>query len=102
MIFTHGHPDHLWGALDEFDEMALPQAAFYAAQAEWDFWAGADAERGLPAERAGFVTGARRRYAAIKERVTLLKPGDELVSGLHLVATPGPHAGPRVACSCRR
>lgn len=89
VIFTHGHPDHLWGTLDEFDELTLPQAAFYAAQAEWDFWAGGDAARGLPAERTGFVTGARRRYAAIKERVTLLKPGDELLAGLQVVATPG-------------
>jgi glyoxylase-like metal-dependent hydrolase (beta-lactamase superfamily II) len=39
--------------------------------------------------RAGFVTGARRNYAAIKERVTMLKPGDEPVSGIQIVSTPG-------------
>lgn len=89
VIFTHGHPDHLWGALDEFDDAALPNAAFYVAAAEWDFWESDNAARGLPAERAGMVTGARRRYAAIKERVTRIKPGDEPVSGLHVVGTPG-------------
>ena len=89
VVFTHGHPDHLWGAVDELDELVTPDARFYVAAAEWDFWMGADATRGLPAERAGFVTGARRNYAAIKERVAMVKPGDDIVSGLRVIATPG-------------
>lgn len=89
VVFTHGHPDHLWGAVDEFDEMALPGAAFYVAAGEWDFWNADNATRSLPPERAGFVTGARRRFAAIKERVKMIKPGDEIVSGLQVVGTPG-------------
>ena len=89
VIFTHGHPDHLWGAVDELDDLMLPNAKFYVGAAEWDFWNGDDAVRGLPAERAGFVTGARRNYAAIKERVTMLKAGDEVVHGFSLLATPG-------------
>jgi glyoxylase-like metal-dependent hydrolase (beta-lactamase superfamily II) len=28
MIFTHGHPDHLWGVVDELDELVLPDATF--------------------------------------------------------------------------
>src|SRR5665647_899093 len=63
VIFTHGHPDHLWGAVDEFDDLMLPQAAFYVAAAEWDVGTGDNARRGLPAERAGFVTGALGRQA---------------------------------------
>jgi len=89
VIFTHGHPDHLWGAVDELDDLMLPKAAFYVAGAEWNFWNGDDAMRGLPAERAGFVTGARRNYAAIKERVKMIRPGEDIVSGLQAVATPG-------------
>ncbi|MDO8876272.1 MAG: MBL fold metallo-hydrolase [Pseudolabrys sp.] len=89
VIFTHGHPDHLWGAVDELDDLMLPKAAFYVGEAEWNFWNSDDAVRGLPAERAGFVTGARRNYAAIKERVKTLKAGDEIVTGLSLVPTPG-------------
>jgi len=89
VIFTHGHPDHLWGAVDELDDLLLPDASFYVASAEWDFWTGDNALRGLPAERAGFVTGARRNFAAIKQRVTMVKPGDEIVSGLRVLATPG-------------
>lgn len=89
VIFTHGHPDHLWGAVDELDDLTLPKATFYVGATEWDFWNGDDAVRGLPAERAGFVTGARRNYAAIKERVKTLKAGDEVIGGVSLLATPG-------------
>ena len=89
VIFTHGHPDHLWGAVDELDDLVTPDASFYVASAEWDFWTGDNALRGLPAERAGFVTGARRNYAAIKPRVKMVKPGDDIVTGLRVIDTPG-------------
>jgi glyoxylase-like metal-dependent hydrolase (beta-lactamase superfamily II) len=89
LVFTHGHPDHLWGALDELDELALPNIPCFVAAAEWDFWHSDNASRGLPAERAGFVTGARRRYDAIKQRVRIFKPGDDIVTGVRALDTPG-------------
>jgi len=89
VVFTHGHPDHLWGTVDDLDDLVLPDAAFYVASTEWDFWTGDNATRGLPAERAGFVTGARRNYAAIKQKVKMMKPGGDIVTGLRVVDTPG-------------
>jgi glyoxylase-like metal-dependent hydrolase (beta-lactamase superfamily II) len=89
VIFTHGHPDHLWGAIDELDDLMIPDAQFFVAAAEWNFWNGDDALRGLPAERAGFVTGARRNYASIKEKVTMVNPGDDVVTGIRIISTPG-------------
>jgi glyoxylase-like metal-dependent hydrolase (beta-lactamase superfamily II) len=89
VLFTHGHPDHLWGAIDELDDLRLPNATFHVAAAEWDFWHGDNAVRNLPEGREGFVTGARRNYAAIKNRVTMFKPGDDIVTGLRAIATPG-------------
>ena len=89
VIFTHGHPDHLWGTVDELDDLVTPDATFYVSAREWDLWNSDDAMRGLPAERAGFVTGARRNYAAIKDKVKMVQPGDDVVSGLSIVDTPG-------------
>src|SRR5215470_7730885 len=80
VVFTHGHPDHLWGTVDELNELVTPDATFFVASAEWDFWRSENATRGLPAERAGFVTGARRNYVAIKERGRMVKAGDEIVA----------------------
>ena len=89
VVFTHGHPDHLWGAIDELDDLIMPDATFYVASAEWNFWTGDNATRGLPPERAGFVTGARRNYAAIKGKMKMVKGGDEIVPGLRIADTPG-------------
>jgi glyoxylase-like metal-dependent hydrolase (beta-lactamase superfamily II) len=89
VIFTHGHPDHLWGTVDELDDLVTPDAAFFVAANEWNFWTGDNATRGLPAERAGFVTGARRNYGAIKDKVKMVRPGDDIVTGLRLIDTPG-------------
>lgn len=89
VVFTHGHPDHLWGAVDDLDDLVTPDATFFVARGEWNFWTGDNATRGLPPERAGFVTGARRNYAAIKDKVKMVTPGDEVVPGLRLIDTPG-------------
>ena len=89
VVFTHGHPDHLWGAVDDLDELMLPEATFYVARTEWDFWTGDSATRGLPSERTGFVTGALRNYTAIKSKVKMFKPGDDIVNGLRTVDTSG-------------
>ena len=89
VVFTHGHPDHLWGALDDLDDLVLPNAAYYVGAAEWEFWHGENATRGLPAERAGFVTGARRRFDAIKDRVKMVKAGEDIVTGLRVIDTAG-------------
>ncbi|HEY3224092.1 MAG TPA: MBL fold metallo-hydrolase [Pseudolabrys sp.] len=89
VVFTHGHPDHLWGTVDELDDLVTPGASFFVAKAEWEFWHGEDATRGLPAERAGFVTGARRNYAAIKDKVVVVNADDEIVAGLRVIDMPG-------------
>ena len=89
VIFTHGHPDHLWGAVDEFDDLQIPDATFHVGANEWNFWEGDNALRSIVPERAGFVTGARRNYAAIKDRIKTMKPGDEVLPGVHVLDTPG-------------
>lgn len=89
VVYTHGHPDHLWGVVDDFDEPVFARARYVVAAAEWDFWHGANALSGLPADRAGFVTGARRSYAHIKDKVRMVKPGDDVVTGVRVLATPG-------------
>jgi glyoxylase-like metal-dependent hydrolase (beta-lactamase superfamily II) len=89
VVFTHGHPDHLWGVVDGLDELTFPNASYVVAAAEWDFWRGDDAIRGLPEERVVFVQAARRNYARIRDRVGMVRPGDDIVSGLRVVGTPG-------------
>ena len=90
VVFTHGHPDHLWGALDDFEEgPRFPNAAHYFPAAEMDFWMSDDAEKGLPADRANFVPAARRNLKGIADKTQRVASGDEIVAGLAVFATPG-------------
>jgi len=89
VVFTHGHPDHLWGLVDDLDDLTFPKASTVVAAPEWDFWTGDDAPRGLPAERVGFVTGARRNFARLKDKVRMVKPGDDIITGIRVIETHG-------------
>ena len=33
VVFTHAHPDHIWGILDDFDDLLMPDAAYHISQA---------------------------------------------------------------------
>jgi glyoxylase-like metal-dependent hydrolase (beta-lactamase superfamily II) len=88
VVFTHGHPDHMWGTAIE-GGLQFPDAQYYSGAAEWDFWNGPDIFTQMPAEMHPFVTGAQTHYGAVKDRVTMLKPGDEIVTGIRALDTAG-------------
>ena len=89
VVYTHAHPDHLWGTLDEFDEPAFPNATAFVSEAEWNFWMSADVLTKLPKERHGFAVGAQRNLKAIKDTIKTIKPGKEIVSGVSVLDTSG-------------
>ncbi|MCX2721117.1 MBL fold metallo-hydrolase [Roseibium salinum] len=89
VVLTHGHPDHLWGMLDEFDDPLYPQAVVWVPQAEWDYWRADDTLAGTPDERKSFVVGAQARFAAIEEQVAMIAPGQEVLPGVEAVDTRG-------------
>lgn len=89
VLLTHAHPDHLWGLLDDAGGLRFPNATYYISAAEWDFWSRPEPEARMPAAIVPFATGARRNFAAIEERVVMLRPGDQLAGGLQAVGTPG-------------
>ena len=89
VIFTHGHPDHLWGTAVGEKGLRYPNARYYVAAAEWDFWNDPDLFTKLPKDLHPFITGAQLHYKAIAERVVRIKPGDDVVTGVRVLATPG-------------
>jgi len=89
VIFTHAHPDHLWGTVDDFDELSFPNAAYYISEAEWNFWMSKDVLTRLPKERHGFAVGAQRSLRAVKEQLKTIKPDRELMAGINIISTPG-------------
>ncbi|WP_235911743.1 MBL fold metallo-hydrolase [Mesorhizobium xinjiangense] len=89
VIFTHAHPDHLWGVLDDFDELVFPNAGYRMAEAEWEFWRADDTLEKMPEERKSFVVGAQNRLEVIGEKITLFKPGAEVFPAVEAVDTAG-------------
>ncbi len=89
VVFTHAHPDHLWGVLDDFDDPVFPEAAYMIGQVEWDYWRDPETVDTIGEARASFAVGAARRLEAIEDQVTLITAGAEILPGIAAVATHG-------------
>jgi glyoxylase-like metal-dependent hydrolase (beta-lactamase superfamily II) len=89
VIFTHAHPDHIWATLGDDGRLAYPNAAYFVGATEWDFWMAPDLLTKTPAGMHDFIRGAQRDLSAVKDRVTMLKPGDDVVTGLRVLDTAG-------------
>ncbi len=89
VIYTHAHPDHLWGTIGGDGKSTFANASFHVAEAEWNFWVAEDLVSKTPKDMQGMVKGIQGQLAAIKEKVTMFKPGSELVSGLNVIDTAG-------------
>lgn len=94
VVITHGHPDHIWGLIDELDDSPrFPNASYVIAAAEWDFWTTDLAPSSMKPQFASFVSGAKRQLAPIAERTARIAAGAEIVPGITTIDTPGHTAG---------
>lgn len=89
VVFTHGHPDHLWGLIDDFDEMVFANARFHMGRAEWEFWRDPGTVDAMPEERKTFAIGAQNRLNHLDDRINLFEPGAEVLPGVEAVDTSG-------------
>jgi glyoxylase-like metal-dependent hydrolase (beta-lactamase superfamily II) len=90
VVFTHGHADHLWGAIDDFDDSErFPKASYVIAAAEWDFWIHPDTPTSVPDWLQGMARGNARILQRLEGRIERRKGGEGLAPGLSFVATPG-------------
>jgi glyoxylase-like metal-dependent hydrolase (beta-lactamase superfamily II) len=89
VVFSHGHPDHIWGTVVADGRLRFPNAAYYAGAVEWDFWNSPEIFNVLPSEMHGMATETQRHYAAVKDKVVMLNPGDDIVTGIRALDMPG-------------
>jgi glyoxylase-like metal-dependent hydrolase (beta-lactamase superfamily II) len=89
VVFTHGHPDHLWGCLDDFDEPVFAEAEHLMGQLEFEYWTDPATVDSIGAERQAFAVGAARRLETIADRMTFFEDGAEVLPGITAVHTPG-------------
>ncbi|MDP5218970.1 MBL fold metallo-hydrolase [Ruegeria sp. 2205SS24-7] len=89
VIFTHAHPDHIWGVLDDFDDPLFPNAMHHFGRKEWDYWWNPSTVDSIGADLASFAVGAKRRMEVIEDRVELFDDGQDILPGIAARASYG-------------
>lgn len=82
VIFTHGHPDHLWGILDDFDEPLFANARLRMGREELDYWRDPGTVEAIGETRASFAVGAKRRLDLLGDRIEDFGDGEEVIPGV--------------------
>jgi glyoxylase-like metal-dependent hydrolase (beta-lactamase superfamily II) len=89
IVFTHAHPDHLWGLLDDFDDPLFAQANYMIGKSEWDYWMNPNTVDEIGDARVSFAVGARRRLELIEDSIAFFEDGQEILPGVAARATFG-------------
>ncbi|MGJ8622152.1 MAG: MBL fold metallo-hydrolase [Yoonia sp.] len=89
VVFTHAHPDHLWGVLDDFGDLMFPDANYYIGQDEWDYWTDPDTVSTIDENRVTFAVGAKNRLDLLADQIVLFGDDQEIVPGVLSRLTAG-------------
>lgn len=89
VVFTHAHPDHIWGILDDFDDLVFSNADYMISAPEWEYWTDPNTVNTIGEERASFAVGASRRLESISDRIKFFNDGEEVLPGVMAHMTPG-------------
>ncbi|MBW8269254.1 MBL fold metallo-hydrolase [Caldovatus aquaticus] len=89
---THAHCDHVWGLVDERGQRVFPNAQVAISEADLKFWTDDGNKRG-PEWVSVFIEGAKKNLAAYRDRLVMVRDGQEVVPGVTAIATPGHTVG---------
>jgi glyoxylase-like metal-dependent hydrolase (beta-lactamase superfamily II) len=89
VVFTHGHADHLWGAIDDLDEERFPNASYVISSVEWDFWLDPATFSRAPDWLKPMAQAAARILKRLEPKTERRKAGDTVAPGLSYVESFG-------------
>jgi glyoxylase-like metal-dependent hydrolase (beta-lactamase superfamily II) len=89
VIFTHAHPDHLFGSMGADGKPAFANASFHMAENEFNFWSAPDLASKMPEGMQGMVKGIQGQLTGLKEKLVMFKTGAEVLPGIGVIDTAG-------------
>ena len=93
VVFTHAHPDHIWGVLDDFDDLTFQNANYHIGRTEWEYWFDTETVNNVREDRVAMAVGAKRRLEALEGNINLFDSSDEIIDGIKALLTPGHSPG---------
>ncbi|MFZ0764490.1 MAG: MBL fold metallo-hydrolase [Bradyrhizobium sp.] len=90
VVFSHGHIDHIGGVVDANDKVLFPNAQYYIAESDFDYWTNYD--KAGPQLKA-FVDQARKNLLPVRDRLVFYKDDQEILPGIHALSAPGHTVG---------
>src|SRR5260370_35980743 len=90
VVLSHAHIDHIGGIVGADDKSLFPNAQFYIAQSDFDFWTD-EGKIGSPLK--DFVVHARKNLMPVRYRLVFFKDGQEFLPGIQAIAAPGHTVG---------
>lgn len=91
IVLTHPHIDHAGGIMTADGQTRLfPNAQIYTTEADFKFWTD-EKLIGTPAE--GSARTAMKNLLPNTDRLVMYKDGQEILPGIHAMATPGHTVG---------
>ena len=90
VVFTHAHIDHIGGIVDASGKVLFPNAQFYIAQSDFDYWTD---EKKMDGALKDFVVHARKNLLPVRDRLVFYKDGQEFLPGVQALAAPGHTVG---------
>ncbi|MGU3495401.1 MBL fold metallo-hydrolase [Xanthobacteraceae bacterium A53D] len=90
VIMTHAHVDHCGGCMAADGSPNFPNAQFYIAQSEYDYWT--DEKKVAPALKE-FLVQARHNLVPNRDRMVFVKDEQEFLPGVTALAAPGHSPG---------
>ncbi len=90
VIITHGHPDHVWGIIDDSQKKPrFPKAEYYINVSEWDFWTNDDVVTKVPEAQKKMALTTKSNLTPVSARTKRVKPGQEILPGITTLGTSG-------------
>lgn len=93
IAFTHAHGDHVGGHFDVAGKLIYPNARFHIAEREWETWTGKNVNLGQTQADAAtskfYIEAAQKALLPLKDRISVFKPGADIVTGVTSVAAIG-------------